>query len=206
MWYSAHNCGQDRGRRGGRDWPFGEFFFGAGRRARGGWGGRMFAQGDLKIVILQLLAEKPRHGYEIMKAIEEKSGGAYAPSAGAVYPTLTLLEEMGHATASEQDGKKVYTITTQGREYLDQNQDTVDDIFERISDIGATVFSEGMREVGRAFGHVAKATFGASREHLRNPDTSRRILEVLERASREIEDILKQDRAAAPPGGTTGAP
>ena len=166
----------------------------------------MFAQGDLKIVILQLLAEKPRHGYEIMKAIEEKSGGAYAPSAGAVYPTLTLLEEMGHATASEQDGKKVYTITTQGREYLDQNQDTVDDIFERISDIGATVFSEGMREVGRAFGHVAKATFGASREHLRNPDTSRRILEVLERASREIEDILKQDRAAAPPGGTTGAP
>ena len=200
MWYSEHSCGQNRNRRGGRDWPFGEFFFGGGRRARGGWGGRMFAQGDLKVVILQLLAEKPRHGYEIMKAIEEKSGGAYSPSAGAVYPTLTLLEEMGHATSSEEGGKKVYTITTEGREYLDRNQETVDDIFERISDIGATVFSEGMREVGRAFGHVARATFGASREHLRHPETSRQILEVLERASREIEEILKR------PGPAPSAP
>ncbi len=162
----------------------------------------MFGQGDLKVAILQLLEVKPRHGYEIIKAIEEKSGGTYAPSAGAVYPTLTMLEEMSHATSQEQDGKKVYTITEAGRAFLRENQATADDIFERISDISATVFSEGMREVGRAFGHVARATFGASREHLRDRQTSREILDVLERASRDIEEILKRPR---PRGGSSGS-
>ncbi len=157
----------------------------------------MFGQGDLKVAILQLLAEKPRHGYEIIKAIEEKSGGAYTPSAGAVYPTLTMLEEMGHATAAETDGKRIYTITGAGREFLAQNRTTADDIFERISEIGATVFSDGMRDVGRSFAHVAGAIFGASREHLRDPDTSARIREVLERTSREIEEILKSPRSKA---------
>jgi DNA-binding PadR family transcriptional regulator len=168
----------------------------------------MFGQGDLKVVILQLLEEKPRHGYEIIKAIEEKSGGAYTPSAGAVYPTLTLLEDMGHAMSSEQNGKKVYTITAAGREHLAANQSTADDVFERIGDLGATVFSEGMREVGRAFGHLTKAAFGASREHVRDPETSRRILEVLERASREIESILRGPAPkpeAAPPQETPPA-
>src|SRR6187399_3114290 len=81
-------------------------------RGRGGRGGRMFDQGDLKYVILQLLEEKPRHGYEIIKAIEERFGGAYAPSPGTVYPTLTMLEDMGHARVEpEEGGKKVYHIT-----------------------------------------------------------------------------------------------
>jgi DNA-binding PadR family transcriptional regulator len=81
----------------------------------------MFEQGDLKYVILQLLSEKPRHGYEIIKALEEKFAGAYAPSAGAVYPTLALLEDLGYATVTlEEGGKKVYTITEAGRAYREQ--------------------------------------------------------------------------------------
>lgn len=193
MWYGHFDCGDDRKRRGNRgDFGFGDFGFRwEGHKKRGRWGGRMFEQGDLKMVILQLLAEKPRHGYEIIKALEERSGGVYAPSAGAVYPTLTQLEEMGHATASEDGGKKVYTITDAGRAYLDENRNTVDDVFERLSDIGAAVFSDSMKEVGKAFSRIVRATFYASPEHLRDSETSRRIVDVLERASREIDEILR---------------
>ena len=194
MWSGHFNSDSFRGRRGRPEGPFAEFFWG-GKRRRGAWGGRMFEQGDLKYVILQLLAEKPRHGYEIIKELEEKSGGVYAPSAGAVYPTLTLLEDMGFATSTQTDGgKKTYTITDAGRAYLVENQSTVDDMFERLGEIGSAFFSDTMREVGKAFGHIARATFSASQEHLRDSETSRRILEVLQRASREIDEILREPR------------
>ena len=89
------------------------------RHGRSGLG-RFFAHGDLRLVILHLIAEKPRHGYEIIKEIEDQVGGAYSPSPGVVYPTLTLLEELGHATVNPGDGaKKLYAITTEGRAYLD---------------------------------------------------------------------------------------
>ena len=87
-----------------------------GRRGRGG---RFFDQGDLRLVILALLAEQPRHGYEIIKAIEERLGGAYAPSPGVVYPTLTWLEELGYAEVqSAQGNRKLYAITAEGRAFL----------------------------------------------------------------------------------------
>ena len=84
---------------------------------RGGRGdlARFFAHGDLRLVILHLIAEKPRHGYEIIKAIEERVGGAYSPSPGTVYPTLTLLEELGHVTVTPGEGtKRLHTITAGG--------------------------------------------------------------------------------------------
>jgi DNA-binding PadR family transcriptional regulator len=83
---------------------------------RGGWrGGRVFDHGDLRLLILQLVAEKPRHGYELIKAIEERLGGSYSPSPGVVYPTLTMLEELGYATvARTEGGKKLYTVTPEG--------------------------------------------------------------------------------------------
>ncbi|MCC6316347.1 MAG: PadR family transcriptional regulator [Gemmatimonadaceae bacterium] len=211
MWNRDFCYGPGRDRRGRREGMFAEFVWG-GRRRRGGWGGRMFEQGDLKYVILQLLAEKPRHGYEIIKALEEKSGGAYAPSAGAIYPTLTLLEDMGFAVSSQESGgKKVYTITEAGRAYLDENRSTVEDVFERIGEIGSAFFSDGVRDVGRAFGQMAKATFGASPEQLRDSATSRRVIEAIQRASREIDEILHEARArrdrpagAAPNEGAGG--
>jgi DNA-binding PadR family transcriptional regulator len=208
MWHDKHHDEWSRHRRGRPEGPFAEFFWG-GKRRRGAWGGRMFEQGDLKYVILQMLAEKPRHGYEIIKELEEKSGGVYAPSAGAIYPTLTLLEDMGFATSTQEDGgKKVYTITEAGRAYLEENKSTVDDVFERIGEVGSALFSDTMREVGKAFGHIARATFSASPEHLRDSETSRRILDVLQRASREIDDILREPRrrpeAGSPPGTDSG--
>ncbi len=115
--------------------PFGGFsHHGRGERGeRGGRGERVFDSGDLRFVILALIAEKPSHGYELIKAIEEKLGGGYTPSPGVVYPTLTLLEELGYVTVEAQDGgKKLYSITDAGTAFLAENQRTVDGLFARM--------------------------------------------------------------------------
>ena len=113
-----------------------------GRGAGGRWGegrrGRMFDQGDLRLVMLALIADQPRHGYDIIKALEEMTGGDYSPSPGVIYPTLTLLMEQGLADASDADGgKKLYTATDAGRAALEQDKATVDAIFERLSEVAA---------------------------------------------------------------------
>ena len=88
--------------------------------------GRMLAQGDLRLVALAFIAEQPRHGYEIIKLVEEKTADWYSPSPGIIYPTLTYLEEAGYVTASTDGSKKQYAITDEGRAYLDANRDVVD--------------------------------------------------------------------------------
>ena len=101
--------------------------------------GRLFAHGDLRLVILHLIAEQPRHGYDIIKAIEDQVGGTYSPSAGVVYPTLTMLEELGYVTVSTGDGaKKLHTITAEGRAYLDTYRPTVDALLARMAEANRT--------------------------------------------------------------------
>jgi len=151
----------------------------------------MFEQGDLKYVILQLLAEKPRHGYEVIKELEERFRGAYAPSAGTVYPTLSLLEDLGYATVTpEEGGKKIYTITDEGRAYLEQNRSAVDDIFERIAELGASFLSDGMVEINRAMGMVGRAAYAPASRYFRDPEKVAKVREVLERAAREIDELV----------------
>ena len=204
---NSGRCGGPRGARGARGawgwggppWMGGAFWGGpgsghAGPRGRHGWGrgGRMFEQGDLKYVILQLLSEKPRHGYEIIKALEERLGGTYSPSPGAVYPTLTLLEDMGYATETTGDGgKKVYEITPEGRAYLEQNKGAVDEIFDRISDFATSFFGPPMVEVHQAFKNVARATY-ATATRIKDPAKLHQIREVLDRAVAEIEKYGKE--------------
>src|SRR5215831_18041163 len=103
------------------DWPFGRFGRGCGG------GERFFGRGDLKYVILELLKEQPRHGYDIIRALEERARGMYRPSPGSVYPTLQMLEDLGYVTSTQQEGKKVYSITDEGRRYLTEQQSTIDD-------------------------------------------------------------------------------
>jgi DNA-binding PadR family transcriptional regulator len=104
--------------------------------ARGHGGGRVFDQGDLRWVILKLIAEKPSHGYELIKAIEERLGGAYSPSPGVVYPTLTLLEELGLVAVIQSEGaKKAYGVTEEGDKALAENAATVEGLFQRIATI-----------------------------------------------------------------------
>ncbi len=130
-----------RGRWGHGDEHYGRHPFGFhghhhhGPRGRGGRMGRFFDHGDLRFVVLKLIAEKPSHGYELIKAIETAAGGAYSPSPGVVYPTLTLLEELGYVTASDAGGgKKLYTITPEGEAFLASNEQPVRSLFERMAE------------------------------------------------------------------------
>lgn len=105
---------------------------------RGGFPfGRFVGEGELRLIVLSLIAETPRHGYEIIKALEERSRGFYSPSPGVIYPTLTYLEEAGHAASSAEGNKKVYTITDAGRTHLEQNRTEAEAILSRIEWIGA---------------------------------------------------------------------
>jgi DNA-binding PadR family transcriptional regulator len=197
MW--NRDCGPRDRDRSGRGWEWkgeagtGPFWFGFGPRRGGPRGGRMFEQGDLKFVILQLLAEKPRHGYEIIKELEERSGGRYSPSPGTVYPTLTLLEDMGYAVATaEESGKKVYAITDAGRAYLAENRSTADEVLERISQVGASLFGEQMRPA-----HEAMAALGKSYLHLtmhRAPDTALvdGAVAILRKAAADLDELVSR--------------
>ncbi|HEY8165055.1 MAG TPA: PadR family transcriptional regulator [Gemmatimonadaceae bacterium] len=166
-------------------------FWGSKGRSRGGpfGGGRMFDQGHLKFVILRLLAEKPRHGYEIIKEIEDRFGGMYAPSPGTVYPTLTLLEDLGYARARpEEGGKKIYEITDEGRAHLAENQPLIDDIFSRIEEFAQSIFGEPMMDVNRGLKKLAQAIYGSKRSS-RTAEQIRKIKEILDRAAGEIDSV-----------------
>jgi len=134
-----HEGGGGRGRGGHRGGMGGGMGGGNGdgHHRGGGRRGRLFDQGDLRLIMLELIAEAPRHGYELIKSIEEKVGGAYSPSPGVIYPTLTLLEEMGFATVAASDGaRKLYAITGEGKAHLDTNRVTLDAIAQRMKQIG----------------------------------------------------------------------
>jgi DNA-binding PadR family transcriptional regulator len=158
---------------------------------------RVFEKGELKYVILDLLGQKPKHGYEIIRDLEERFGGLYSPSPGAVYPTLQMLEDLGHVTSSQQDGKRVYQITDEGRAFVGERQKTMEDIEGRtrkrlywFDEEGAREFTEEMR----AFAHDMKG-FGRmlirfQGEAWRDPAKRERIREVLKRTRQEIEEIV----------------
>ncbi|NUO38653.1 MAG: PadR family transcriptional regulator [Gemmatimonadaceae bacterium] len=175
----------------GWDASFMSGVFGAEGRPRGRWrGGRMFEQGDLRYVVLRLLEEKPRHGYEIIKALEERFGGNYAPSPGVVYPTLQLLEDLGYArVVPGVEGKKTYEITDEGRAYLAENRETVDSIFDRISKLVGHFLDEPMTEVHAAFRTVGKATYSRATDAVQSPAVLRQIVDILTRAAKEIDAI-----------------
>ena len=161
---------------------------------RGGWhharrGGRqqMFESGEMKFVILRLIREKPRHGYEIIKALEEKFSGCYTPSAGTVYPTLQLLEDQGYIRGIEEDGRKVYRITPEGEALLDSRRDEVDEIFERVRDTIRDVAGGGLGEVGAAFGRLASVTFSRAWRRSAEDPAVARVVEVLRQATSDIE-------------------
>ena len=98
--------------------------------------GRRLAAGDLQLVVLALLAERPSHGYELIKALEERSGGFYSPSPGMIYPALTWLEEMGYASVTAEGVKKLYSITDAGRAHLAENQDAADAMLTQFEHMG----------------------------------------------------------------------
>lgn len=153
----GHGFGPGGGR-GGHGGP------GGGRGGRGL--GRFFAHGDLRLVVLQLIAEKPRHGYEIIKAIEDQVAGAYSPSPGVVYPTLTMLEDLGYVTVTEAGGKKLHEITDLGRAFLDANRPALDGLLARMDAVRGGERPHGGAHVFEAMQRLKLAL----RQQLARPD------------------------------------
>ncbi|MER8904277.1 PadR family transcriptional regulator [Mesorhizobium sp. M0772] len=133
-----HMAGKFGGRGGGGFGPFGHGGRGGGRGGPGDMfrAGRMLADGDLKLITLSLLAEAPRHGYDIIKALEERTSGIYSPSPGVVYPTLTFLEEAGYAASAADGNKKVFSITEAGQAHLAENREMIDGVLEHLERFG----------------------------------------------------------------------
>ena len=132
--HGRHHGGSREGRGPADPTGFGRGAFGGGRGGGGGGRGRFFGPGDLRLVLLALIEEKPRHGYELIKELENKFGGAYAPSPGSVYPTLTLLEELGQVRSSASEGtKRLVEITDEGRRYVSDNQAALDSAKARMA-------------------------------------------------------------------------
>lgn len=169
---------------------FRERIFRGERFMRGPWRESSFQKGDLKYVILDLIKDKPRHGYEIIRELGELSHGLYTPSPGAVYPTLQMLEEMGYATATEQDGKKVYTITEEGLKFLAERKDLADEVRSQMKhkwsfkNIGQMIMI--MKEY-----HALENLLGEGLRRL-DADKMQRIRQVLISAYQEIEAILAE--------------
>jgi DNA-binding PadR family transcriptional regulator len=190
-----HFARHRRGRGFGRF--IGNLFDEAGFDRTGFRTGRKLGSDDLQLLLLALIAEKPSHGYDLIKLLEERSGGYYVPSPGMVYPALTYLEEVGYATVEPEGAKKLYRITEQGRSYLEQNRTTVEALLSQLRRIGSR-----MGDVRRAFaGDDDEGDYGddnelhQARRELRrvlrdrrhaSAEESRRIVEVLRRAAADI--------------------
>jgi DNA-binding PadR family transcriptional regulator len=173
----------------------GDFGFGAwaskgGRRFR--W--RIFERGDLKFVILRLISNKAMHGYEVMQALEEESCGVYKPSPGSVYPTLQMLEDEGLVRSHEEEGKKIYEITDEGREYLEQHGDVVDEIFERIGSFADRFWGKDTRDLSAAFSRMAQSTFEGAFAWDLGSETLKEMADVLDRTRKELDEIRKRRR------------
>jgi DNA-binding PadR family transcriptional regulator len=167
-------------------------------RQWGSWAGlgpgrfsRFFELGEVRLAILSLLSEGPKHGYQLMKELQERSGGLYRASAGSVYPTLQQLEDEGLIEAEQQEGKRVYRITEAGRRELAEHSDSVRRIWERAErweDWGNCMGPEALGLLG-PLAAVAKAAFRAASRAASSPDTEERIRAILNRTTRELGDL-----------------
>jgi DNA-binding PadR family transcriptional regulator len=148
---------------------------------------RVFEQGDLRYVILRLISEQPRHGYEIIKAIEEKVGGAYSPSPGVIYPTLTLLEELGYVSVeAAEGGKKLYRITEAGQAALDEKKVVVDAIFGRMADLQER-FEAPAPRISRAMQNLGAALRVRMAAGPLTPEQLDRLTAAIDEAARKVE-------------------
>jgi len=157
---------------------------------KGLWRESSFQKGDLKYVILDLIKDKPRHGYEIIRELEEMSHGLYTPSPGAVYPTLQMLEEMGYATAVERDGRKVYTITEAGLDFLTERKDSADEVRSQMKSRWSFKNLGKMATMMKEY-HDLENVVGRGLRSM-DADKIERIRQVLINTSLAIKDVLEE--------------
>lgn len=205
-WHHKRGCGgHGRGRfpgavlamgwgggpRGGFGGGWGDWGADFGGRGGGGRGRRrMFESGELRHVLLKLIADQPRHGYDLIRAIEELTHGAYAPSPGVVYPTLTMLEDMGLIEEVKAEGsRKAFTATAEGRAHLEERADEVEALLARLSDAGAERKKTGKAPIRRAMGNIASVLFHRLAREDVDDDTLHEIAAIIDEAASKIERL-----------------
>jgi DNA-binding PadR family transcriptional regulator len=186
-----------RGRhgRGGRGWggppwrggPFGE-------GGRGFFGDRppRAERGGVRYLVLDAIKDTPRHGYEIMAVIEERSGGAYRPSPGVIYPTLQMLEELGHVRVSEKDGKKIYAITAAGTRDLQEHREDVAAFYEQSEDVWDD-HGESLRDVMDRVRLLLRAFRRAARRGRLTPSRMARVRAILDDAVAKLQALVDEE-------------
>lgn len=190
--YYRKYCGPRRG-------PWGRGGFGSGQD-RPGWWGEWFGdpppraeRGGVRYLVLDAITDRPRHGYEVISAIEERSKGGYRPSPGVIYPTLQMLDELQHARATEQEGRRVYEITDAGRADLEAHRDEVEDFYDRLHEDSWESYMENFGEVMRRLGHLLKAYRRAGRRGRISASTLAKVREIVDEAIHKLEQLLAKD-------------
>lgn len=203
--FRMHGCGPR-----GFDFPAGLLAMGFGPRGGGwgqSWGGgwdsdwggsgrgrrgrrRVFEPGELRLVLLKLIADQPRHGYDLIRAIEEMTHGTYAPSPGVVYPTLTMLQDMGHIEESKGEGsRKAFSATDEGRAHLAEKADEVSALIERLEDLGRDQRKAGGAPIKRAVGNLLSALWHRVTRDEVDEQTLHDIAAILDEAAQKIERL-----------------
>ena len=205
MRFKMHGCGPN----GGWDFPAATFAMcdprGFGASFGGGWGndwsqwgggggrrGRrgMFKPGELRLVLLKLIADQPRHGYDLIRAIEDLTGGAYAPSPGVVYPTLTMLQDMGLIEeASAEGARKAFAATDEGRAELDAKADEVAALFERLGEMAPDRQRHGAPPIKRAVANLLSALWHRVAQDEVDEAKLHEIAAILDEAAQKIERL-----------------
>jgi DNA-binding PadR family transcriptional regulator len=167
------------------DWGGG----GRGRQGRGR-GRRMFDAGELRLVLLKLIADQPRHGYDLIRAIEDMTGGAYAPSPGVVYPTLTMLQDMGLIEEQAAEGaRKAFAASAEGQAHLAERQEEVDALIARLTGLGEEKKKTGGAPIGRAVGNLLSALWHRVTREDTDEDRLHEIAAILDDAAQRIERL-----------------
>jgi DNA-binding PadR family transcriptional regulator len=187
--------------------PFMAMRFGGPGGGRGGnwgewgdWGGegwgrhrgrrRVFETGELRLVLLKLIADEPRHGYDLIRAIEEMTHGVYAPSPGVIYPTLTLLEDMGFIAETQSGGsRKAFAATPEGRTHLDEKAEEVEALLARLAGLGDDRRKAGGPPIKRAVGNLLSALWHRVTREEVDEETIHEIAAILDEAAQKIERL-----------------
>jgi len=204
MRFRMHGCGPD-----GADFP-GIFAMGMGRGWGRGWGSgwgsdwgegggrgrrgrrRVFESGELRLVLLRLIADEPRHGYDLIRAIEEITHGTYAPSPGIVYPTLTMLEDMGlidEVKVKGEGARKAFQVTKEGKDHLAENEEQVEALLERLKDLGSDERKAGGAPIKRAVGNLLSALWHRVTREDSDEGTLHKVAAILDEAAQKIERL-----------------
>jgi len=156
-----------------------------GRRSR-----RMFESGELRLVLLRLIADDPRHGYDLIRAIEDLTGGEYAPSPGVVYPTLTLLQDMGLIEEAPGEGpRKPFQVTDEGRAHLEEKADEVEALFDRLREFAPKESHHGGATIGRGIQNLMAAVRNRVSRVGWDEELTHEITSILDEAAQRIERL-----------------